>query len=223
MHKLLNLCFLERGMERFRFYAWWLVGVCVAFFIIQLFSSEFTKLLVLNQESFSQPWRFVGALFLHGDFGHLLYNMFALLFFGSVLERLVGGRRFLWIYFVAGIGANLLSVFFYPSSLGASGAIFGVIGALVLIRPSLTVFAFGLPMPLFIAGGIWAMGDIMGAVGYFMGNPFNNTGNLAHLSGMFLGLLFGALYRNWSVRREKRVMYRFNEGSMRRWEDTWMR
>ena len=193
------------------------------FFILQLVLSGFTDALVLNQRAFGEPWRFVTAIFLHGDFGHLLYNMFALLFFGGVLERLVGGKRFLLVYFVTGIGANLFSVFFYPSSLGASGAIFGVIGALVLIRPSLTVFAFGMPMPMFLAGILWGVGDVIGAVGYFTGNPINNTGNLAHLSGMALGLLFGAVYRSWSQRREKKVVYRFDEDSMQQWEDTWMR
>ena len=193
------------------------------FFVLQLSLSGFTNALVLNQRAFGEPWRFVTAIFLHGDFGHLLYNMFALLFFGGVLERLVGGKRFLLVYFVTGIGANLFSVFFYPSSLGASGAIFGVIGALVLIRPSLTVFAFGMPMPMFLAGILWGVGDVIGAVGYFTGNPINNTGNLAHLSGMALGLLFGAVYRSWSQRREKKVVYRFDEDSMQQWEDTWMR
>ena len=210
-------------MERFRFYFGWLIGICVLFFILQLVLSGFTDALVLNQRAFGEPWRFVTAIFLHGDFGHLLYNMFALLFFGGVLERLVGGKRFLLVYFVTGIGANLFSVFFYPSSLGASGAIFGVIGALVLIRPSLTVFAFGMPMPMFLAGILWGVGDVIGAVGYFTGNPINNTGNLAHLSGMALGLLFGAVYRSWSQRREKKVVYRFDEDSMQQWEDTWMR
>ncbi len=210
-------------MEHFRFYFGWLLGICVFFFVLQLSLSGFTNALVLNQRAFGEPWRFVTAIFLHGDFGHLLYNMFALLFFGGVLERLVGGKRFLLVYFVTGIGANLFSVFFYPSSLGASGAIFGVIGALVLIRPSLTVFAFGMPMPMFLAGILWGVGDVIGAVGYFTGNPINNTGNLAHLSGMALGLLFGAVYRSWSQRREKKVVYRFDEDSMQQWEDTWMR
>lgn len=210
-------------MERFRFYFGWLIGICVIFFFLQMVVPGFTDALVLNQQAFDEPWRFVTAIFLHGDFGHLLYNMFALLLFGGMLERLIGSRRFLLVFFVTGIGANLFSIFFYPSSLGASGAIFGVIGGLVIVRPSLTVFAFGIPMPIFIAGIIWAAGDVIGAVGYFMGNPLNNTGNLAHLAGMFLGLLFGALYRNWSYRREKRAVYRFDEGSMQRWEDRWMR
>jgi len=101
----------------------------------------------LNGDAFDgEIWRFLTAVFLHGGVGHILFNGFALLLFGSILERFVGGRRFLIVFFVTGILANLISVNFYSSSLGASGAIFGVIGALVIVRPGLTVWAFGMPM-----------------------------------------------------------------------------
>src|SRR3989344_3358331 len=204
----------------FKFYAAWLAGICILVFILQTKFSGFTELFLLNELSFSQPWRFVTAIFLHGDFGHLLYNMFALLLFGGMLERLIGGRRFLLVFFATGIIANFVSVFFYPSSLGASGAIFGIIGSLIVVRPTLVVFAFGLPMPMFIAGILWTAGDIIGAVGYFIGNPVNNTGNLAHLSGMAIGLLFGALYRDWRQRRIPSERIGLDEGFMRQLEDT---
>ena len=100
-------------------------------------------------------------------------------------------KKFLLVFFVSGILANIISVFFYPSSLGASGAISGIIGALIIVRPMLVVWAFGLPMPIFIAGIVWVAGDLIGAIGYFAGNPIDNTGNIAHLAGMFFGLLFG--------------------------------
>ena len=204
----------------FKFYAAWLAGICVLVFILQTVFSGFTELFLLNELSFSQPWRFVTAIFLHGGLTHLIYNLFALVLFGSMLERLVGSKRFLAVFFIAGIGANLFSVFFYPSSLGASGAIFGIIGSLIVVRPTLVVFAFGLPMPMFIAGILWTAGDIIGAVGYFIGNPVNNTGNLAHLSGMAIGLLFGALYRDWRQRRIPSERIGLDEGFMRQWEDT---
>ncbi len=204
----------------FKFYAAWLAGICVLVFILQTVFSGFTELFLLNELSFSQPWRFVTAIFLHGGLTHLIYNLFALVLFGSMLERLVGSKRFLAVFFITGIGANLFSVFFYPSSLGASGAIFGIIGSLIVVRPTLVVFAFGLPMPMFIAGILWTAGDIIGAVGYFIGNPVNNTGNLAHLSGMAIGLLFGALYRDWRQRRIPSERIGLDEGFMRQWEDT---
>ncbi len=210
-------------MEQHRFYAFWLVGICVAFFLVQLASESFTDAFLLNERAFAQPWRFVTSVFLHGGLAHLLYNMFALGLFGSMLERLVGGRRFLLIFFATGIGANLISIFFYPSSLGASGAIFGVIGSLVIIRPTMVVFAFGLPMPLFIAGIVWVAGDVIGAASYLAGSPRDSTGNIAHLSGIGIGFLFGLFYREWSARSRSRERVSIHESSMREWEDRWMR
>ncbi len=102
-------------------------------FLTQLLISGFTELFLLNSSSYLQIWRFVTAIFLHGGLAHLLYNIFALALFGSMLERLIGSTRFLMVFFVTGVLANIVSVNFYDSSLGASGAIFGVIGALIVI------------------------------------------------------------------------------------------
>jgi len=208
---------------RFKGYALWLSGICIAVFLLQNIIGGFTELFLLNEMSFVQLWRFLTAVFLHADIGHLFYNLFALALFGSILERLIGGKRFLLVFFTSGILANVFSVFFYPSSLGASGAIFGVIGALIAVRPMLVVWAFGLPMPIFIAGILWAGGDLMGAIGYFTGNPLNNTGNLAHLSGVFIGLIFGLFYRDWKRRVLGGNSVEIDERYMRRWEDNYLR
>lgn len=188
-----NLSLMDRR-RRFRFYALKLCGIMFVIFLIQLFFSSFTDLFLLNSNAFVQLWRFVTAIFLHGGLPHLLYNIFALALFGSMLERMIGSRRFLIVFFVTGILANIISVNFYDSSLGASGAIFGVIGALVVIRPLMFIFAFGFPMPLFVAGIIWAAGDL---IGLFVPS---NTANLAHLSGMFFGLVLGFIYRRKALK-----------------------
>src|SRR3989338_1099215 len=143
-------------------FALWLTLFCAVVFIVQNVVLGFTEALVLNMQAFVQPWRFVSAMFLHGDLLHLLYNGFALALFGSILEHELGSKRFLGVFLITGILANLVSVFFYPSALGASGAVFGIIGALVVLRPGMTVFAFGLPMPMILAGIAWAVGDIIG-------------------------------------------------------------
>ena len=180
--------------KRFRFYAFKLCGLMVVVFLLQLFISGFTEFFLLDFDAALQIWRFFTAMFLHGDLVHLLYNLFALALFGSIFERLVGSRKFLFVFFITGILANLVSVNFYDNSLGASGAIFGIIGALIIVRPFMVVWAFGLPMPIFIAGILWAAGDV---IGIFMPG---NVANLAHLSGMFFGLIFGAIYRKKSLR-----------------------
>lgn len=195
-----------------------LCGICVIAFVIQLAVPGFTELFLLDSSAFVQPWRFVTAIFLHGGITHLLYNMFALFFFGLVLERTIGSKRFLLVFFITGILANVVSIWFYDASLGASGAIFGVIGGLIVLRPGMTVFAFGLPMPLFIAGIAWGVGDVIGTF-----NPSSSIATLAHLSGMGFGLVFGALFRDWRAPPVRHNNVRFDEDSVRRWEDAHMR
>src|SRR3989338_10954625 len=98
-----------------KFYALWLSAICILFFILQIAIPGFTDALVLNQQSFIEPWRFVTAIFLHGDITHLIYNLFALVLFGLILEKLIGSRKFLIVFIFSGIFANLISVNFYDS------------------------------------------------------------------------------------------------------------
>ena len=197
---------------KFKFYALKLSAIMIFLFLLQFVFSDFTSLFLLNQNSFGELWRFVTAIFLHGGVPHLLYNLFALALFGSILEKYIGSKKFLLVFFVTGILANLISINYYDASLGASGAIFGIIGALVLIRPMLVVWAFGLPMPMFLAGALWAVGDV---IGIFVPS---NVANVAHLSGMFFGLVFGLIYRERvSTKNEKRLI--IDESSMRKWEE----
>ncbi len=180
---------------KFKYYALKLCLLMIIVFILQIIFSSFTALFILNNLAINQYWRFLTSIFLHGGPLHLIYNLFALGLFGTILENLIGGKKFLFIFFITGILANLISVNFYENSLGASGAIFGVIGALIVIKPWLIIWAFGLPMPIFIAGILWALGDLLGAIGFLTGNPIDNTGNIAHLSGMFFGFLFGFIFK----------------------------
>lgn len=208
-----------------RYYSFIFGLAIIGAFFIQILIPGFTDRFLLTPEAFSQPWRFVTAIFLHGSVGHLLYNLFALLLFGFILESLAGSRKFLMIFFVTGILANLFSVFFYPSALGASGAIFGIIGTLTVMRPLMTVWAFSLPMPLFVASMVWATGDI---IGVFVPS---GTANLAHLSGLAIGLIIGFFLisrRSWrkhlSLRHSSSSeKVKIPEDYARRWEDRFMR
>jgi membrane associated rhomboid family serine protease len=200
----------------------WLVAICILFFILQLIIPSFTDSLVLNNKALSgEIWRFVTAVFLHGSFSHLLLNMFALLLFGLVLESLIGSKRFLLVFLVSGIIANIISVFFYSSSLGASGAIFGVLGVLTIIKPLMTVFVYSLPMPMFVAAIVWILIDLYG-----LANP-SGTGNIAHLSGIVIGFIIGIYYRMKHFKKEKiKADFRsinLSEQEAREWEDRWMK
>lgn len=207
---------------RFKFYALKLCGFIFLVFLAQLFISGFNEFFILNSLAWSQLWRFFSSMFLHASLAHLIYNLFALALFGSILESIIGGRKFLLIFFLTGILANLIAVNFYDNSLGASGAIFGVIGTIIAIRPLLIVWAFGLPMPIFIAGILWGLGDFIGAYGFFSGASIDNVGNIAHLSGMFFGFIFGILLRKSRIKKRKRKT-EINERSIRRWEDEYLR
>jgi len=186
--------------KKLKFYSLWFCLVCIIVFILQISFEWFTELFVLNSNALTgEYWRFITSIFLHGGTVHLMYNLFALFFFGVALEKLIGSRKFLFVFFASGIIANIISVNFYTSSLGASGAIMGIIGALTIIKPLMMVWAFGLILPMFIAAILWVIGDILGV---FMPS---NVGNIAHLSGIGVGFLIGLVLRKYIKKRTKKV------------------
>ena len=216
---------------KFKFYTMKLCGFIVLVFLAQSLISGFTEFFILDGGSWGQIWRFVGAIFLHDGLAHLIYNLFALILFGNLLEVLIGGRRFLAIFLISGILANLVAINFYSNLLGASGAIFGVIGALIVIRPMLVIWAFGMPMPIVIAGILWGVGDFIGAYGFLAGNPIDDTGNIAHLSGMAFGLVLGTFYKgrakgkmqNFRSERDRGGKIEIDESVMSDWEEKYLR
>ena len=167
-----------------------LTGVIFLVFIVQVFSEGFTEAFLLKPDIYSRPWILLTSMFLHGSAGHLLSNAFALALFGLLLENIIGTRKFLILFFISGIAASAAASFFYSSALGASGAIFGIIGALAAIRPKMTVWAFGVPMPMVVAAIVWLLQDILGVF-----YP-SDVASAAHISGLFLGA--GALRLGFS-------------------------
>jgi uncharacterized protein len=169
------------------YYVFVLIICSVLFHIASLFSRDFfiAHFALVGESVFVMPWMFVTSLFMHGDVMHLVFNMVSLLMFGTILEHVIGTKRFLLVYFGAGIFANIIGIWFYPVSLGASGAIFGIIGALAILRHSLIVYVLIMPMPLWILAILYAAIDILGIF-----YP-TNVGNIAHLSGLFFGICCG--------------------------------
>lgn len=207
-------------MLKVKFYSLWLCLICVVVFLLQLMVSGFTDLFVLNKAAALynyEVWRILTAVFLHGGIAHLLYNLFALALFGSILEKIIGSRKFLLVFFLSGILANIVSVNFYESSLGASGAIYGLLGCLAIIRPLMTVWVFGMPMPMFIAAILWVGGSVLGI---FIPS---NIGDIAHLFGIIAGFLIGLFLRNGFAERKRieRVAV-IPEEHMREWEDRYL-
>ncbi|MFH2019877.1 MAG: rhomboid family intramembrane serine protease [archaeon] len=166
----------------------------VVMFVLQMvLGNGFTNSLMLTSSVFSKPYQLLTSMFLHGDINHIFFNMYGLMIFGPLLEQRIGWKRFAIIYFLsglfAGLGHVLLSQVIYgtiPPALGASGAIMGMIGTLIILMPDLRLLLFFfIPMNLRTAGILWALTD---AFGIFFPT---GIGNIAHLIGMATGLLFG--------------------------------
>lgn len=166
----------------------------VLFFIYQLASDTWINLAFFPAFAFYEPWTFVTSIFLHAGFLHLFFNLFALFIFGIYLEKMIGSGSFAALFITSGIVGNfgymLTAANPYIPAVGASGAIYGIIGALVVLAPFLLVYIYGLiPVPLVLAAAIWALIDVAGL--------FAPTGvaHGAHLGGMVLGLIYGAYVR----------------------------
>jgi rhomboid protease GluP len=127
-------------------------------------------------------------MFLHGGLLHLAFNGWALFQLGSLLELLMGSPRMILIYFASGIAGSLASATFTQApSVGASGAIFGLLGALIAFllrrRGALTPQGKSILMQLLF----WAV------INVFFGFSEAHIDNSAHLGGGAAGLLFGFL------------------------------
>lgn len=150
-------------------------------------------------------WQFFSYMFLHSttDPWHLIFNMLGLWMFGSEVERVLGPRRFLTLYFTAGIFAGICCCIFTPGTpiLGASGAIFAIEVAFAMCFPNSTVFFYFFPIKAKYLVMIFAGFTIFSCI---IPRP-GNVAHFAHLGGLVYGFLF--------VRYSYRV-----EGFLRRWQ-----
>jgi membrane associated rhomboid family serine protease len=145
-------------------------------------------------------WTLATYLFIHAGFLHLLFNMFTLWMFGRDLEPVWGRRRFLSYYFLTGIGAgvcvalvNLLPRLWnrpQPDvvTVGASGAIFGILMACGLLFPDRQVWL--IPLPVMISMRMFVL--IWGAIAFFssLQGPGTGISHVAHLGGLVVGYIY---------------------------------
>jgi len=196
----------------------WLVAINVIIFLLQISIAGLTDTFVLvSADIAARPWILLTSMFLHGSTAHLLANMFALGLFGIILEHNIGSKRFLIIYIIGGFIASLVSSYFYESALGASGAIFAALGALAAIRPRMIVWAYGAPMPMYVAAAFWLLLDILGVF-----YP-TNIANMAHIAGLIFGVIIGMAIRKKEpkqtrIKEEKSI----SEEEFKQWEEEWM-
>lgn len=141
-------------------------------------------------------WTFITSMFMHAGFFHLLVNMLSLMFIGPLVEKIIGRKRYFWFYILSGIFAGvffvLLSLIFTADfgtyAVGASGALFGLIGLLMLLTPNLPVYIMFIPIPIkmkYAAPGMLILLWLISITGNI------SIGNTAHLGGLVAGLLYG--------------------------------
>jgi len=150
------------------------------------------------------------SLFMHGSFMHILGNMLFLWIFGKHLEDALGMVRYLVFYLAAGVGASLIHIVFNQSmpgsiipTLGASGAISGVLAGYVMLFPhkmiGVIIFFFAVELPAWIFIGIWFGFQIVNGLGLFGDPAGNGIAYSAHIGGFLIGL---ALIVPFSTGRE---------------------
>ncbi len=170
----------------------WLIAICAIVFAIQQFTNITDTLLFTPATALSQPWTFVTAIFLHASITHILFNMMALFFFGIYLEKKISKRNYLLIFFLAGIIGNILYMLTATdptiSALGASGAIYGIMGTLAVLEPKSVVFVYGIPMPMFVAAILWFALNFFSLLG-------PDIGYGAHIGGLIFGIAAGFYFR----------------------------
>lgn len=200
-----------------------LVAINILMFIATLVNENF---MVANfamfypASPFFKPWQILTHMFMHGGFWHIFFNMYSLLMFGSILERSLGPKKFLIFYFVTGLGAVALHTgvewmqarvfiangavdayqrLLMTPTLGASGAIYGVLIGFAMLYPQARLTLIFPPIPMTAK---WLV-IIFAAIELFSGinGIYESVAHFAHLGGM----LFGWLLIRWWRKHGKLV------------------
>lgn len=138
-------------------------------------------------------WQIVTYMFLHGGLIHLLVNMFVLFFAGPPTERTIGTKNFIILYFLSGVlgGLAWLIISKHGLCIGASAAIFGVLGAFATLYPQaeVTMLLFFV-MPLTMKAWMMVVGLTIIEIMYFVSDQGGNIANMAHIGGVLVGFLY---------------------------------
>ena len=201
-----------------------LIANCVVFLAMMLLDKmRIYELFALfpMPSPFFKLWQPVTYMFMHGDFSHLFFNMFALWMFGRGLEQELGTKRFLTYYLICGIGAGLVQLgvaqidlmrlseasILYQSYLctptvGASGAVFGLLLAFGMLHPNATIMLLIPPIPMKAKWFVIIYGLLELLFG--VSGKMDSVAHFAHLGGMFWGWL---LLIWWRYRDSRKYRY----------------
>jgi len=194
------------------------VFLWIVFAILILQNSYFIDYIAIKPANILQGkyiWTFLTSMFMHGNFFHLFANMFSLLFIGSLVEKILGARRYLAFYLISGLVAGLffvLSALVFVGDLetyavGASGALFGLVGFLMIITPNLPVYLFFIPVPIkmkYAGPGILVLLWLISIAGNVP------IGNMAHLGGLIVGLFYGFYLKSKYKNKTKHISRYFS-------------
>lgn len=185
-----------------------LLIINVLVFLLQMFLdgpeekiSRFLALWPYGSEPF-EPYQLVTHMFAHGGWAHILFNMFALWSFGTMLERVWGPKKFLIFYFACGLAAGVAHLFLSNApAVGASGAIMGLLAAFAYLFPNTQLFMFPFPFPVKAkyAIAVIAAIDLFGGV-YSTGSKI---AHFAHLGGLLMGFVLVILWN----KTDKKTFY----------------
>ena len=179
-----------------------LIIINVGMYILQIITAsqlDMIRIFGLSTETiWPLIWQPITYMFTHGGVWHVAINMFVLWMFGSELETIWGKNEFLKYYFITGVGAGIIWLFFNIGGssailIGASGAVYGILMAYGLMFPNRTVYVYFL-FPIKVK---WFV-IFIGAMAFIssMGTG-SNISHLTHLSGMLIGYLYLRFSDHW--------------------------
>lgn len=196
---------------------YFIILACIAIFIFEILYSlqygtfgteNFNNALsnIFNDYGFSfqnllngRYWVFITSIFLHADIEHLILNVIALFFFGRVVEEYLGRKKFLLIFFATAVTGNLafLAFSFFSGQLGtvvigASAAIFGLMGTAMLARPlELVPYPYLIPIPLIVVAVLYTLYNIASFLLVATNLQESNISFISHIGGLVAGMYFG--------------------------------
>ena len=184
----------------------------VIMFVLTLLAENFMLekfALFYFNSPFFKPYQLISYIFMHGGFMHILFNMYSLYIFGSVLEGVWGGKKFFIYYMVTGIGAALFHLFItylriesgvldpYLASIipmvGASGAIYGLLLAYGVLFPNNVLTLFFPPVSLKAKYMVFVFGGLEFLLG--LGGSGDGVAHFAHLGGMLFGFVILMIWK----------------------------
>lgn len=162
----------------------------VVMFLITMASPPIYRLLLLYPPwILYRPWTAVTYMFLHAGIGHIFFNMLGLYFFGPRLESRLGAKHFLWLYFLAGLGGALGSIFLAPRYpvVGASAAVYGVLVGFAMYWPREKIYLW-----MILPVEAWLLALILVGATLYMGvtGSQSGTAHFAHLGGIVVGFAY---------------------------------